>query len=107
MLPEGVETLLIGAGSLVTPVPETGVIIMYPEAKAPRVYSVTIVVKSRILIEGRINDEVPLDAPEIGLGARITQTLPSEFKSIAGNVGDASNVVVSLLPSALSWSYRP
>jgi hypothetical protein len=31
------------------------VIIMYPEAKAPRVYSVTIVVKSRILIEGRIS----------------------------------------------------
>jgi hypothetical protein len=70
LAPEGVETLLIGAGSLVTPVPETGVIIMYPEAKAPRVYSVTIVVKSRILIEGRIShDEVPLDAPEIGLGA--------------------------------------
>jgi hypothetical protein len=102
LAPEGVETLLIGAGSLVTPVPETGVI-MYPEAKAPRVYSVTIVVKSRILLKVVCrHDEVPLDASEIGLGAPGLQTLPSEFKSIAaGNVGgDASNVVVSLLPSA-------
>jgi hypothetical protein len=66
------------------------------------VYSVTIVVKSRILIEGRIShDEVPLDAPEIGLGAPGLPTLPSELSIVAGNDGgDASNVVVSLPPSA-------
>jgi hypothetical protein len=67
LAPEGVETLLIGAGSLVTSVPETGVIIMYPEAKACVLCHYRV--KSRILIEGRIShDEVPLDAPEIGLG---------------------------------------
>jgi hypothetical protein len=31
---EGVETLLVGASFLITPVPETGVDIMYAEAKA-------------------------------------------------------------------------
>jgi hypothetical protein len=72
MLAEGVETLLIGAASLSR---------LYLKlvsssciGAAPRVYSVTIVVKSRILIEGRIShDEVPLDAPEIGLGAGLPQ----------------------------------
>jgi hypothetical protein len=63
--PEGVK-LLVGSSFLIT-VPETGVD-MYAEAKAHSVYSVTIVAKPRILIEGRIShDEVPLTL-EIGLG---------------------------------------
>jgi hypothetical protein len=70
LAPEGVETLLIGAGSPVTPVPETGVIIMYPEAKAPRVYlSLPSWSNPESLLKVGGHDEVPLDAPEIGLGA--------------------------------------
>jgi hypothetical protein len=74
------ETLLVGSSFLITPVPETGVDI-FMRSKAHRVYSVTIVAKPRILIEGRIShDEVPLDARNRFWGTRITK-LPSEFKS--------------------------
>jgi hypothetical protein len=108
LAPEGVETLLVGSSFLISPVPESGVDIVYAVAKANRVYSITIVAKPRILIEGRIShDDIPLDAPGITFGApELPQTLPAEFKSmVAGNEGgDASNVVVSLPPSA-SWSY--
>jgi hypothetical protein len=68
---------------------------MYAEAKAHSVYSVTIVAKPRILIEGRIShDEVPLDARNRFGAPGLPQILPSN----SSRSSPVTTVVIQLYP---------